>query len=395
MNDASQLRDLRKQIRETEQEIKDIHSQILAKKNRARQAKQSAIRRSKYPTRLTVVKQQRNRFTGIPAESLDRLEKVRYEVSVKEEKKMSLQRTNQELEEQIALQTQEMEEKEHKIKDLQRQIYKAVEKKKQMISQYELTQQKIEEEKIEIQGLKRLAQDAENAIVSVKQRKDQPQEDCEYEKPQRNRLIELDTRIRKLRNENNDLQNEIAMCELELSKPLPVTEDEEAILFALEDPEADSLQDNVMRKAEQLRTGENKLKILERKINNLHRVNYLIENRYNILRKLANESIPISETVTDETVDQLIKRLEAVTADAEDDVVVANQMLQELITKNSETETMLEKKLAELDLARKTFAHKKQQLRKQIREHRDKTSDREAELVDRIREIRRKLARHR
>lgn len=393
MDDASQLRALRKQIRQTEAEIKDIHSQILVRKSQIIKSKENAIRRSKYPERLTVIQPQRKRYAGVPQRNIDVLDKLRYEISVKEERKVSLQNSNRELEDQLNEQKQEIEEKERLLSELQHKIYKSIEKKKEMISLYEMTQQKIDEGKIERQELKRLAKDSESALVSVIQRKNKPIEDRKDAKPHRDRIIELDTRIRKLRSDSAALEHEIEMAELELSKPLPITEDEEEILFAMEDPDADTLQDTVFLLSEHLKSGERKLKSLERKINNTHKQNFIIENRYKVLARISRESIPVSDTITDETVDELISKLDRVTAEMDECDTVANQMLQELLSRNSDTEKTIQTRLAELNIARTRFAQQKQKLRQQIKDQRDKVSHQESELVDRICEIKRRLAR--
>ena len=393
MDDASQLRALRKQIRQTEAEIKDIHSQILVRKSQIIKSKENAIRRSKYPERLTVIQPQRKRYAGVPQRNIDVLDKLRYEISVKEERKASLQNSNRELDDQLNEQKQEIEEKERLLSELQHKIYKSIEKKKEMISLYEMTQEKIDEGKIERQELKRLAKDSESALVSVIQRKNKPIEDRKDAKPHRDRIIELDTRIRKLRSDSAALEHEIEMAELELAKPLPITEDEEEILFAMEDPDADTLQDTVFLLSDHLKAGERKLKALERKINNTHKQNFIIENRYNVLARISRESIPVSDTITDETVDELISKLDRVTADMDECDAVANQMLQELLSRNSDTEKTIQTRLAELNIARTRFAQQKQKLRQQIRDQRDKVSQQESELVDRICEIKRRLAR--
>ena len=393
MDDASQLRALRKQIRQTEAEIKDIHSQILVRKSQIIKSKENAIRRSKYPERLTVIQPQRKRSAGVPQRNIDVLDKLRYEISVKEERKASLQNSNRELDDQLNEQKQEIEEKERLLSELQHKIYKSIEKKKEMISLYEMTQEKIDEGKIERQELKRLAKDSESALVSVIQRKNKPIEDRKDAKPHRDRIIELDTRIRKLRSDSAALEHEIEMAELELSKPLPITEDEEEILFAMEDPDADTLQDTVFLLSDHLKAGERKLKVLERKINNTHKQNFIIENRYNVLARISRESIPVSDTITDETVDELISKLDRVTADMDECDAVANQMLQELLSRNSDAEKTIQTRLAELNIARTRFAQQKQKLRQQIQDQRDKVSQQESELVDRICEIKRRLAR--
>ena len=393
MDDTAELRDLRNRIRQTEAEIKEIREKIALKKAGQFRARQNRVRRSKYPERLTVVsKSKRGDHPGISEESVGELRKIEDEVARKEDEKLELQESNRGLEEEIAVEREEIEKREQRIAELKDQTFKFTEKKREMRARYELTQQKIDECKLEIQSLKRLAHDAESAFYSLNQRKSQPVEDREDQKPDRERIIELDTRIRFLRRQNEKMEDEIRLTEQEIAKPLPNTDEESDILFFLQDPEAETIDDEVLDMSEQLRAGEKRLQHLEKKINRVHRQNTQIEERYTMLLKLSDESIPVSETVTDETVDQLLQRLKHVTQDMDECVDVADQMLREKIIQNCEMEETIKKRLAELEVAQTLFAQKKREYRQQIRAQRDKISQKEAELTDRICEITLKLS---
>ena len=392
MDEGSELRDLRNQIRETELEIKKIQSQILVKKSEKFRAKQNRFRRSRYPEQRTdVIPRGQNEYDEISQSNAEHLRKLEYQISVKEAEREELQQRNQQIQEELEAIRHEILEKQNQVDEFKSNLFTAVEKKKKIRSKYELTQQKLSEQKVEIQSLKRLARDADSALVDVIERKNQPVEDRPDQKPQRDKLVELENAIRRLRKENTTLEDEIKLAEVEMSTPLHYTEEENEILFSLQDADSSSLQDDVLQMTQQLRVQERELRRLDKKISKVHRQSEMIEERYKMLLKLSEEPIPVSETPTEETVDELIARLKRVTQDMNDCTDTADQMLKEKIIQNGEMEQTIKRRLMELEHAKVLFARKTKQLKEKIQAERDKTFDREAELVDRIKELRRRL----
>lgn len=387
-----ELLSLKQKIKQTESEIKDLQSQLMIKKSANYRRKQAEIRKAKYPendTRITKVKH--NDFRGIAEEHIELLRNLESEISGKEKRLMEIVMRSQEISHEIDEQAREIEQKEHKIQELRSRIFDSEQQKQRTRANYELTHQKVNEKRIEIKSLKRLSKDAELAVTSVIQRKEQPLHDRMDLKPMMKKLLELDNKIRYVQSQNSDFEEQIRLYETEIAVPITYTEEEKESLYALENADSESLHSDNAAMMEAIKQKEKEARSLQRKVNVLHASNNKTEETYKLLLSISRESIDMTESTPEESTEQLIQRLHRTVSEMKSCEDVANQMLKEKVTENGDLEGRIKRKLMEIEHSRIRLEQERSVLNLKIRAARDDATAREVKIVNKIQNLEKKM----
>jgi predicted nucleic acid-binding Zn-ribbon protein len=226
---------VQQQIRAAEAEIKAIQSQI----SHVRAKRVNLGRAPRRPT-----------FVRIPEDQIESLAKLSFEISTKRRTRAEIDSQNADLQSAVASQLADIGAAERAIEALPDQLVRAIGSRVASQSNQVVVSRDLAERRLEVKTIKRLYKDAATTLTAVSLRRDVSSLDRPDLRPLRDQIRHLESEIRRVRKR---LRKLIRLEEIELAARLKRTDDEIAIISALNDPEAEALEFDVLAMTQELK----------------------------------------------------------------------------------------------------------------------------------------------
>jgi hypothetical protein len=258
--EKSSISSVQESIKSVEAEIKSLQSQLL----RARVSRTSPLSPPLAPP------SRRLNFPGLPSSHIELLEKLEYELSLKRQKKADLDVRTSRLQSQIDSQKAEIIATEKLILDIQSKMSGFTEHAVELQSTHSAAARALSDRKAEVKAMKRLHRDVTTTFSAVSQRKDTPIHERADLKPLRDELARLENAIRDTDRRITEFQEFIRFEETEVEGPIEPSGLESEILSALEDPEAGSIECDVISMRKDLKVKQQELLNLQSAVTQSH-----------------------------------------------------------------------------------------------------------------------------
>lgn len=320
-------------------------------------------------------------------ENLEKVAQLDFQLAEMEKRKEELLLANAELAEMVAADTSDLCEYEKAVSDLQAKLQSASQKTKASRSNYDEAQEKMRERTTKIKAMKRALKEADMAFTVVSQRQQEPTEDrMDFQRLQQLMGV-LENDLRKQIKIKKSLKVELKFTRQQMNVPIQYTKEEEMVLRALNDPEAETIEDDILTMEDELKSHERDLRELDAEIKVHHKQNCEVSRRYERLRKLSKEKNPVTDTQTTESITELFERLSRTTKEIANYEQINSQMLTERLIENGTLEATIQRRLSELERAKVSFASECADLRKEISSTRNQLDDESVALVDKLKRL--------
>ncbi|OHT11843.1 hypothetical protein TRFO_18519 [Tritrichomonas foetus] len=386
-----ELQRIKQEIRETEDDIKEIQKQMLKKRSELSTQKQKTIRKSVKPQ--TVEPQFDSEiYKGLSEEHYQYIGKLKRQVTILQGRYQKIHEKNELIQEEINAQNEDITATENKIVDLKSQLFELSQENRNHKTNENFRLAQKREKKTEIADLHRATKDAELAITGVKMRSATSNEDRKDFKPYFDQLTKLTNEIRKVDKNIENLKEQIYLINIEMEKPIiPENEDEQEALNILDMPNLEELEPELQRMTEEVSQKEKELNDLRQKVKEKHSQSLLFEQKYEKIHQLLNENLKLADDLPSASADELLKVLNNVQSRSKVDEKTLKKQLNEKIEANQVIVGLIQKRIRKIEMEKIMNEREINKIKGEIKKQRDLTFDNEMSIVERIKELNRKI----